>query len=426
MSRVSISEISEVAIAGCGIAACAVAVRLLSLNLRPLLLTHGSAIHPGNEAISHRAALLFQEIGLGEALENAGAERVCGFENAWNPHRPVIKPGDYFHVERRALALAALKIALYRGAKLKTCARFPKVTSMLSGAGVSVEGFDNPFLAAIDATGRSALWSQPVGRTSKVEIASMFEVQGRSLDRSRIVRLQNGWAYAIPRRGSMTLAVVGHKVSSLDESTAALLGVTGGMRLLGRRPAFPQWCEQPWEGSRIAVGDAALASSPIAGQGILFALQSAFACSAALQTIREDGGPHDTARSYYREFVGAARARHVEWLAQLEEPPRQDEPVLVPETVRFSAPTRLTGVQRNGRIMLEEAVELPRGGLARWVGGIDLLQVRALASAPVSASTLATQLTKLTISLEQAHLLIAWCVRSGLLADPVRVEGDFC
>jgi len=90
-----------------------------------------------------------------------------------------------------------------------------------------------------------------------------------------------------------------------------------GARYLGRRPAFPQWCENPIEGRRIAVGDAAFAYDPLAGQGIRFALASAFAAASVIQCWKENGD-HGTANCFYGDFVRQARARHLEFLAKLE------------------------------------------------------------------------------------------------------------
>jgi len=90
-----------------------------------------------------------------------------------------------------------------------------------------------------------------------------------------------------------------------------------GARYLGRRPAFPQWCENPIEGRRIAVGDAAFAYDPLAGQGIRFALASAFAAASVIQDWKENGD-HGAANRFYRDFVGQARVRHLEFLAKLE------------------------------------------------------------------------------------------------------------
>jgi 2-polyprenyl-6-methoxyphenol hydroxylase-like FAD-dependent oxidoreductase len=120
-----------------------------------------------------------------------------------------------------------------------------------------------------------------------------------------------------PNRALARWLVVQNWVYAVCREHPRTPGYTKGGRYLGRRSAFPQWCENPTEGPRIAVGDAAFAYDPLAGQGIRFALASAFAAASVIQCWKENGD-RGTANCFYGDFVRQARARHLEFLAKLE------------------------------------------------------------------------------------------------------------
>ena len=118
-------------------------------------------------------------------------------------------------------------------------------------------------------------------------------------------------------------------------STCGRANTPKGARYLGRRPAFPQWCENPIQGRRIAVGDAAFSCDPLAGQGIRFALASAFAAASVIQYWKENSN-RGAANRFYRDFVGQARVRHLEFLAKLELDLPADVLEPLPKRVSFS------------------------------------------------------------------------------------------
>jgi hypothetical protein len=191
---------------------------------------------------------------------------------------------------------------------------------------------------------------------------------------------------------------------------------------VARRPAFPQWCAEPVAGRRIAVGDAALASDPIAGQGLRFAMASAIAATNVAEVL-DDPDRGDQALTYYREFVTGAVRRHLSlrtrlYLNEGNEPAARK----LPEWVRWSGRTRVSPVNVEGVIVPATVLELPDGGLVRWLGSFDLLHLRELA--PVS-----TPLTVLLRSLAARGLdagrILGWCLRNDVLvgAEP-GVAGD--
>src|SRR5689334_2395467 len=91
---------SGIVIAGEGIAGAAMALRLLSLGHTPCLIALGRAIVEGTEAIPEAAFPLISELGLDDASLEAGGKIVNGFENAWVPGAPVLRPGRWLHVDR--------------------------------------------------------------------------------------------------------------------------------------------------------------------------------------------------------------------------------------------------------------------------------------------------------------------------------------
>jgi hypothetical protein len=156
-----------------------------------------------------------------------------------------------------------------------------------------------------------------------------------------------------------------------------------------------------------------MAYNPLAGHGIRFAIQSAFAAAAVIRTWRDTPADAAVAEQYYEEFVSAAWRRHIAFLRG-PSVSRQANPSLAGQ-VRFIALTRVTGIQRDGRIVPEEAVQLLDGGLVRWVGGVDLLNMRNLAAVPIQLPQLIARLSILGLMPGQASQLVEWCLVRGVL-----------
>lgn len=412
----------DVIVAGSGIAACACALRFLALGFRPLLISSGREIHAGAEAIAEPALQLFAELGLERVLESAGAEIVTGFDNAWHATGTHSKPGRWIHVDRRALASATLDEALHRGALLYRSDRLPSLQPDNVGVRVRLEENELEFIAAVDATGRSAMWSRPLQRVGS-EVAAIFHLQGPCPGRGRIIRTAAGWAFFIGSETVPTVGVVGPATRTLDDDVKARLGVDGEILFAGHRPAFVQWCEHPIANRRLAVGDAALAYSPLAGQGIRFALATAYSAGAVIRTWRDEPSAVAATEQYYSRFVDSARQRHLAFLAQLhgEEKTEQARAAL-PELVSFSGRVRTGELMRDSRIAMEEVVETSDGEIARWLGGFDLLKLKDLAPAPVRTTQLVHQLQEMSMTEEHACLLIRWCLEREILLTANRTQ----
>jgi flavin-dependent dehydrogenase len=412
----------DVVVGGAGIAASAASIRLSALGFHPLILCTSNRPLSGIEAVPDVAVPLFAELGMGRVLYEAQAMAVEGFENHWRGKERVVRPGCWIHVDRARLAEAAMREATRRGATLETCRSLPTLLYGHDGVSMVLEGTQLRFDAAIDATGRSAVWSRPVRRYGR-QVADLYTLSAQDSPRGRLVRLPEGWAYRIGLNQATTVAIVaavgrGRGRSPLDVHDRHVLGLnSSGWEYAGRRPAFPQWSATPAQGRRLAVGDAALAFDPVAGQGIRFALSSAFAAAAVINTWRNSSCECVSAERFYTNFVIQSRQRHLQFVEELwrTEFSRKPRPASLPEVVVFSGWTITVEIQIGSRIVTDEAVQLADGGHVRWVGGVDLLRVRDLAREPVRSIELKKRLASENLGPEQATALLAWCAREGVI-----------
>ena len=404
----------HVVIAGAGLAGCALAMLLRRRGIAVTLLAAPASPAAGRavEALPEAAVRLLQEIGLATALRRAGGVAVRGFENCWEPGAPRRLEGWWVHVERTALTREARAEAQRQGARFRA-----------TGVDLDLE----TAAPAIDATGRGARHTRPLAR-SGAAVAALFDGPGsRRAEPGRVARIAGGWVYRLAHPERTTVGVVAAPGSAaprtLPEEAAAALALPAPEAFVstGRRPAFAQWAVEPIRGRALAIGDAALAYDPLAGQGLRFALASALA-AAPLIAAWSEGDDGLAAADYYRTFLLAARQRHLHKLEELygAAAGRADEALAPTETGeawwRFAAATRRTGLQRAGRIEMDEALVCADGGLVRWLGGFDLLRLRALASSPCRLSDLGDRLEREGLGRDGSPALLAWCVRHGLLA----------
>jgi len=166
----------DVLIGGAGIAAAAVAIRLCKLGFRPMILATGGHILPGIEALPEAALPLVKELELEPVLRKANSVVVDGFENHWNVDEPELRTGKWIHVERSLLAKTAIVEAVHHGAVLRLCPSLPKLSSRPTSVHIALDGVRLHFEAAIDATGRSAVWSRPV-RHRGIQLADILSVR---------------------------------------------------------------------------------------------------------------------------------------------------------------------------------------------------------------------------------------------------------
>lgn len=416
----SVANSCDVLIGGAGIAAAASALRLCALGFRPLMLATTCNRLSGVEAIPEAAYPLFAALGAEHVLQEAGAVLVEGLENHWDLGRPTLRSGHWIHVDRDRLARAAVRKAVERGTVFQVCRKLPQLRQEGDSVCATYDGACFRFAAAIDATGRSAVWSRPVRRRGR-QVADMYKLPPHSDSTpTRVVQFSKGWAYRIGVPTRTTLAILspdGTKPDHLDSLTQEAFCVSpGSCEYAGRRPAFPQWSDHPVCGRRLAVGDAALAYDPLAGQGIRFALSSAFAAASVVNTWRTEPS-RAAAERFYERFVTRCREMHFQFIERLgtETLPTQP-PVAIPEAVVFSGHTVISEVQVDSRILTDEVVVLPDGQTVRWVGGLDLLRLRDLVSQPLHLSDLVDRLVPGFCRFEQFTALMQWCLRYHVLS----------
>src|ERR1700751_4268042 len=199
----------DVVIAGSGIAAAAIAIRLCELGFRPFVLAASRRTLPGIEAIPQTALCLFQELGMTQILEESGASLVDGFENHWHPQEPVLRAGMWVHVERARLADAAIKEAVRRGTVVRNCRLLPSLAFSEDGVLLVDEGDQLFFFAAIDATGRSAVWSRPIHHHGR-DVADIFASKTEKCrdSRAKVIRFSDHWAYRLGLGSDSTVALI--------------------------------------------------------------------------------------------------------------------------------------------------------------------------------------------------------------------------
>jgi hypothetical protein len=408
-----------VVIAGTGFAAACAALRLLALGFCPVLLQssrvrdlEGVEILPA--AMADQLALL----GLRAVLARAGASLAEGVDVSWGRSDDGAHRYRTLHIDRLALRREALVEATARGAEIRSIAHVPALSA---SRGEWVDCVGQRFFAALDATGRRAVWAHPVERLGRT-CADIYTVMTSAFSQlARVIRLPSGWAYAVGAGGKATLGIVRDKPSreaSLpDEIWQALrLPRSLPVRRLGRRPAFPQYSTAPVRGRVLAVGDAAFAHNPIAGRGLSFALGSALAAATTLASWSKCPAAGADAAEYYREYVAAERRRHLAFLESFDNVPPLIRPIGSSHVLSWQAQVAMTPLALGERIRREPAVRLNDGGFVRWLGDFDLLQLRALCAVSGRPDALIARLSALGLDGREAMLLLHWAVQHGVLA----------
>jgi 2-polyprenyl-6-methoxyphenol hydroxylase-like FAD-dependent oxidoreductase len=289
-----------VIIAGAGVAGAALAGLLRDRGFGVILLARrpprpdaGPNTGPIIEALPETATRLFAEVGLASTLAAAGAVTVEGFDNAYNAESIQRLSGRWVHVDRTQLTRLCLMTARRHGATMLPATGLS--TPVPNGDQVEIDvaiGAQRTHLrafAVVDATGRAARWSRPISRAG-TQTATLYRGPGRAEARpGRVIQTNDGWAYRLDHPEATTVGIITESrapitASKLTLGVAARLDVTnpGSYAQMITRPAAIQWTHQPVTSTRLALGDAALAYSPLAGQGLRFAVASALAAAAVL------------------------------------------------------------------------------------------------------------------------------------------------
>jgi hypothetical protein len=422
-----------VVIAGDGVAATVLACLLRDDGFGVVLLTRrrrsgSSPTAPVIEAVPEATVRLLADVGLAPALAAADAVTVHGFDNTYRPDAARTLDGVWTHLDRVQLARECLRAARRRGATALPASTIGPPTNLpQDGVQVPVGETYLHAMAAVDATGRAAQWSRPVTR-SGTETATLYTGPGRTLARpGRIARVRDRWAYRLDHPQATTIGVIGHRgagSAALDGGLAGDFGIEDPELFVrvGIRPAAVQWSSQPVAPGRLAIGDAALALSPIAGQGLRFAISSALAAAAVLRTWSD--GPSHLASDYYHRFVDGVRSRHLTKLTDIAG--MQPRSLATPHDpnwnpldpgrqLRWTSRVERIGINRGGRIVADECCVLPDNGLVRWIGGIDVLLLRDAVADGRTAPEIGAQLMRRGIDGTSAQALLAWAIRVGAI-----------
>jgi hypothetical protein len=418
----------DVLIAGSSIAASASAMALLNCGIHPLLIATGRQALRMAEAIPRSAIRLFDALQLTGLLEKVG-----------------FQAGSLLHVDRSTLADAMLEQAIRRGASLIRCERLPNLRQKRRRVLVTVDGRDREFLAAIDATGRAAAWSRPIKRFGRM-FADIFSIATTTSSMDlKLARSSQGWAYRVGLPHYTIVSVLSRRHPRLQQLPCSIraqleIGEEEG-HYLGRRAASAQWAEDPVRGLALAVGDAAFAHDPVAGQGIRFALGTALAAAAVINTWTKAPSDSALASDFYRDLVGCERRRHLSFLRSFypdnldttlgsdsahkheSQPPDPSWRNLaseyrgaIPTTLRFCATTSWAGLHVDSIIKRGEVLTL-RDGAARWLGTFDLLKLRQWLRRPTNTTQLIVRLIEEHLDLKEIDILLRWCLARGVLAS---------
>jgi 2-polyprenyl-6-methoxyphenol hydroxylase-like FAD-dependent oxidoreductase len=433
---------ADVVILGGGVAAAATAIALTRSGIRPMLLVLARPMLLMTEAIPASAISLLDALGLSAVVQPISTV-ARELQNLSHPRNPIIRNDPFILLDRVELAARMIEHARTLGAVVEQITRVPPLRAATNAMQVAVGGSDHQFAFAVDASGRAAKWSQPVGRIRHV-IADIFEGPAIASPAGlRLIRYDDGWAYRVCLRTHTTVALLSSGRPRHRDFPAQLahgLEVPlAGFRLIGRRVAYVQWAGEPVRGRLISVGDAALAHDPVSGQGIRFALGSALAAAAVIRTGYRSCGESSTSARFYAEFVATERDRHRAFLpsfygrafaANFESNPSQPEgialatPLPYPSTmpsgnVRFAAKVEMASLHVDGFIEVGEVIRLNHDGAVRWLGGFDLLRLRELATAAVSIGELVARLIADGIPADRSIAIIQWCRTREILVPIV-------
>jgi hypothetical protein len=392
----------RIVVAGCGFAGGVMTLRSLQLGFDVTLLDVRRRDVGGVEIIPSGARHLLSDLRLDEALTTIRPGYGVGMLRCLDGGVPEFREGRALHVDRLALRRAVIAEAVSRGAEIRTFRQLPEP--------------DAGAFAFIDATGRRAAWSHPVERYGR-SVADVFSAPGSaSRFTALVVGLSDAWGYAAADEAGTTIGVIHDgRLPRLEIERAIRptfgLAQDALLMYLGRRPAFPQSAATPLRGRVLAIGDAAFSHDPIGGRGLSFALGSAFAAAAVLQTWRDHPARWQCAAAYYADYVAAEKRRHLAFISG----DQKQAPQPVPSHVVWS------GKEARAPLALEDGIDVAdvaltqAGTPVRWLGRFDVLELKAQCDSVQRASGLIEALGRRGFTTTEATVLIDWALRNGLL-----------
>jgi hypothetical protein len=393
----------RIVIAGCGFAGAAMALRSLQLGFDVTLLDVRRREVGGVEIIPSSARHLLSDLRLDEVLTTIRPGYGVGMLRWLDGGVPEFREGRALHVDRLALRRAVIAEAASRGAEIRTLRQLPEP--------------DAGAFASIDATGRRAAWSHPVERYGR-RVADVFSAPGAASRTALVFGLSEAWGYAAADEAGTTIGVIHDGRLPRLEIERAIRPTFGLVQdalltYLGRRPAFPQSAAIPLRARVLAIGDAAFSHDPIGGRGLSFALGSAFAAAAVLQTWRDHPARWQCAVAYYADYVAAEKRRHLAFISGDQKPAPQPGPV--PSHVVWS------GKEARAPLALENGIDVAHVALTqagtpvRWLGRFDVLELKAQCDRVQRTSGLIEALSRGGFTATEATAMIVWALRNELL-----------
>jgi hypothetical protein len=414
----------EVVIAGTGVAGSLAAIMLSRAGFDAVLLDRDLKTLRATECVPQPVIRLLEHLGLESLIADARCEEFSHFENEWAENKSQLHHGPWFHFERTAFARAFLGRAKQDGAEVIKVDKLPSPQYEEGCIALEWADIKRLFRGAIDATGRACAWSRPIKKVGR-QVARLYEIPASRSMCGKVIRHPTGWAYRLPCNDRMTIGVVdtahGSKFGLDNEIAARLDAPAGKVTYLGGRSAGAQWSINPVTHRKVAIGDAAFACDPIAGQGIRFAVHSALHSIAVVSGWADTVPGEKPPERFYNNFVTQARLRHIAFLDELRATPTSltsapdDSRPVMPKYVRFSGTVRPTELSVDQEIVRDQALVLQDGFDVRWIGGIDILRLRDLAQSPIRAEVLINLLESQHVKRHAAISLISWCLRHGVL-----------
>jgi len=318
----------DVVIAGGGPAGCATALSLRahfsSLSVALIEQTNYEATRAG-EVLPGLARKLLERLGIWPAFEREAWRPVYAVASAWG--EPLLRenhaiyswPGHGWHLDR-----ARFDRFLARQAEARGVAVF---------SGIRVDGAERTeggwLLAAairaryiVDATGRAASIARgfgalPVSLDPLVGFSRFFPDDKDSDPRTLVEAVEDGWWYTAALTGNQRVATFmtdpdiarGRRLDRESswrealEQTRFIRHAVPAQAACGEivRPAGSAYLSEPAGDGWIAVGDAACAHDPLAGQGITRSLRSGILASYAISDLLQNGSAAGLVR--YRSLM---------------------------------------------------------------------------------------------------------------------------
>jgi flavin-dependent dehydrogenase len=329
---------TDVLIVGGGPSGAAAAMACASRGFRAVILEAQTLSRNRiGESLSALAHTSLAELGLLSEFLAARHEPTHLFRSVWGSEvmeRDSLRHGWYpdHHLDRARFDDWLLSQAEQRGVHvLRPAARLQLTRDskdrFVCRARIAGEPFELHGRAVIDATGRRAFGMKRLGarRATTDKLVGLARWYPRRANRAMVLveAASEGWWYSAPTPDQGQVAIFFTDASSYTQSSRrealwqqslcdapltrdVLKKLTPGR--IDLHPASPQLTDWTPDGPYIPVGDAAFASDPISGSGLMFALSSGIEAARAIDLYWKGS---KTVMAAYRHGVRRLFERHL-------------------------------------------------------------------------------------------------------------------